>query len=577
MSNSIIVRFQPKGDKDLIRAIQALALAQARLEKNTKEVQKELARLGARGQLATKYLRNVNRETVSAGSAFSVFRSKLLLASFAFSLVNAGLLRFVQLTADAEEIESKFNVVFGDTAVLVSAWATTLGETVGRASIDLKSMASTIQDTFVPLGFARDASAKLSTQLVELALDVASFNNAADQDVLQAFQSALVGNHETVRRFGIVITEAALKEEAFKSGIITTNRELTNQEKVQARLNLLFDGSADAIGDLERTQGSFVNRTKQLNKAYSDLSRDLGEALLPIMNVVVFLTKEFLEAVDLEKIKSYGVAVGVIGGAWKSYIIYQMGATAALNSFKKAMIKTGIMALVVGLGFLIDKLNIFAGEVDNTEEDLKDLAKQLENLDASLTSTDEGAENFTETLKQMTAEEKQLVQQTKTLTSAFVNAAFAGEHLGRAVEASIKRIVAEFVTNQIVFAILGSLVPAPTLFGKKLGNLFGHQGGQVQGYATGGVVPSLGMMPTYHSGGTADNVPAMLQEGEFVMRRSAVESIGIENLNRMNRTGQAGGVNINFSGNVLSDSFIEEEAIPKIKKAVRRGADLGIA
>ena len=36
--DKIVIRFQPKGDRDLIKAIQSLALAQARLEKNTKKV-----------------------------------------------------------------------------------------------------------------------------------------------------------------------------------------------------------------------------------------------------------------------------------------------------------------------------------------------------------------------------------------------------------------------------------------------------------------------------------------------------------------------------------------------------------
>ena len=36
-------------------------------------------------------------------------------------------------------------------------------------------------------------------------------------------------------------------------------------------------------------------------------------------------------------------------------------------------------------------------------------------------------------------------------------------------------------------------------------------------------------------------------------------------------------ITINFSGNVLSQDFIENEAIPQIKEAVRRGADLGVA
>ena len=114
-----------------------------------------------------------------------------------------------------------------------------------------------------------------------------------------------------------------------------------------------------------------------------------------------------------------------------------------------------------------------------------------------------------------------------------------------------------------------------TGIGDFVGGLFKsifHQGGQVQGYSTGGMIPG------YATGGSIDNVPIMAQEGEYVLRRSAVDSIGLENLNRMNRTGQvSGGANITFTGNIMSDSFIEEEAIPKIKDAIRRGADLGIS
>ena len=67
------------------------------------------------------------------------------------------------------------------------------------------------------------------------------------------------------------------------------------------------------------------------------------------------------------------------------------------------------------------------------------------------------------------------------------------------------------------------------------------------------------------------------EEGEFVMNRNAVDSIGIENLNRMNRTGTSGGITVSFNGNVVSDDFIENEAIPRIKEAVRRGADIGVS
>ena len=66
------------------------------------------------------------------------------------------------------------------------------------------------------------------------------------------------------------------------------------------------------------------------------------------------------------------------------------------------------------------------------------------------------------------------------------------------------------------------------------------------------------------------------ERGEFVMRRSAVDTLGIETLNRLNEGGTAGSIVINFSGNVLSDDYIEDEAIPKIKEALRRGGDIGV-
>ena len=52
---------------------------------------------------------------------------------------------------------------------------------------------------------------------------------------MKAFQSALVGNHETVRRFGIVITEAELQAELFRMGITKSKDEITAAEKLQAR------------------------------------------------------------------------------------------------------------------------------------------------------------------------------------------------------------------------------------------------------------------------------------------------------------------------------------------------------
>ena len=40
--------------------------------------------------------------------------------------------------------------------------------------------------------------------------------------------------------------------------------------------------------------------------------------------------------------------------------------------------------------------------------------------------------------------------------------------------------------------------------------------------------------------------------------------------------GRGNGMSITFTGNVMSQDFIESEAIPMIKKAIRKGGDIGI-
>ena len=46
------------------------------------------------------------------------------------------------------------------------------------------------------------------------------------------------------------------------------------------------------------------------------------------------------------------------------------------------------------------------------------------------------------------------------------------------------------------------------------------------------------------------------EQGEFVMSRNAVDAVGLETMNRINAGGGAGGINISFTGNVMSQDFI---------------------
>jgi len=96
----------------------------------------------------------------------------------------------------------------------------------------------------------------------------------------------------------------------------------------------------------------------------------------------------------------------------------------------------------------------------------------------------------------------------------------------------------------------------------------GHTGGLIQNngiqrFATGGMVQGQ------------DNVPIMAQSGEFIMRRSAVDSIGLQNLAQMNSTGQgSSGITINIAGDMVGDEdHVRTKVLPAIKEELRREAN----
>ena len=66
------------------------------------------------------------------------------------------------------------------------------------------------------------------------------------------------------------------------------------------------------------------------------------------------------------------------------------------------------------------------------------------------------------------------------------------------------------------------------------------------------------------------------ERGEYVVSRRGVDAAGLEALNRINAGQGAGGINISINNPVLSKDVVEDDLIPQIKEAIRRGADIGV-
>jgi hypothetical protein len=204
----------------------------------------------------------------------------------------------VRMAADAEEMRSQFDAVFKDSSADVRRWSDDLASRLGRSSQDIQNFAAEFQDTFVPLGFARGQAAELSKTMTQLTLDLASFKNVKPEEAARLFQSALVGNHEAVRRFGIAITEASLKTELMKQGFRGNAAEASQLQKVMARLAIIQNSSADAQGDAERTAESTQNTFLRLDAATDDLARTVGTILTPTVRESAAALADWVRAAD---------------------------------------------------------------------------------------------------------------------------------------------------------------------------------------------------------------------------------------------------------------------------------------
>jgi len=205
-----------------------------------------------------------------------------------------------QMGSDAEENLSKFHAVFKEAADGTIVELEKMAQELGRSKFEFIEYASTLQDTFVPLGFSRQIAADMSTTLTQLTVDLASFNNKAEPDVLRDLQSAIVGNHETLRKYGIIITQSVLDQELLSQGFEGGARNATEQQKVMARLGIIMKSTTDAQGDAQRTAEGWANQTRALKSQLTDMGTELSTTILPaiapFLRIMVTLVRQVAPA-----------------------------------------------------------------------------------------------------------------------------------------------------------------------------------------------------------------------------------------------------------------------------------------
>ena len=288
-------------------------------EKKQKKLNEELEKMNSKGKKGilglTKSMKSLKDGVNSTAKAAKALTSSLVITA-AISILISAVRKLIsiakegiELASQLEEVQNVVEVSFGNMTQDVEGFSKKALYSLGMSELTAKKMASTFMAMSNSMGISAKDGRNMALQLTALAADMASFYNVS-QDVAQtALNSIFTGETETLKKFGIVLTETNLKAFALSRGITKSYSSMTEAEKVALRYNYVLQATANAQGDFARTSGSWANQTRLLKEQLNILKTALGQVLIAVILPLV----KALNAL-LSFIISIGRAIGSLFG-----------------------------------------------------------------------------------------------------------------------------------------------------------------------------------------------------------------------------------------------------------------------
>ena len=297
-----------------------------------------------------------------------------------FLVAGAGLAivgkQIFELGANVEETGSKFRTVFGESTKSVEGFIDRFATVAGLSREQAQAILATTGSIVQGMGLAQEASAQYATQVVQLAGDLASFNNIPITETALAIQAAITGEREQLKRLGIVILETDVQKRALLDTGKSLAKSLTQEEKATATLALITARAGVAIGDLERTKFSAANQARALGAEILNIKETLASSLLPVMSFVLTKFGEFIKGLQIMGAEAavFGAAIVVMVSRLKFWD--KEGMTQAIRSLEFMKIAAEETKLgIVGLTNSTVQLN---GEMGRAADKVSELGNNLQ-------------------------------------------------------------------------------------------------------------------------------------------------------------------------------------------------------
>lgn len=232
-------------------------------------------------------LNNIGHRMQSVGKTMTATLTLPIVAGFGFAIKSA---------SDFQETLNKVDVSFKDQSNRVKEWAKTSITAMGLARGTALDMAALFGDMATGMGFTTSQAADMSTNMVQLAADMASFKNVSFDVAKTALAGVFTGETESLKQLGIIMTETNVKAYALANGFKDNWEQASQTEKVMWRYKFILDQTKNAQGDFARTSNSTSNQIRQTKERFKELSTEVGEKMLPHVNKLLEKLSGLLDA-----------------------------------------------------------------------------------------------------------------------------------------------------------------------------------------------------------------------------------------------------------------------------------------
>ena len=305
----------------------------------------------------------------------------------------------VKMASDFEETRDKFNIVFRDISEAANSSAKELAKSFNMSNNEAMRLLANTGDLLAGFGFTQEEALNLATEINKLAADLSSFDGAtfSATEASKTLTKALLGERDALVGIGIKIAEEDLKKYAKQKGLNV--KELDRITKAQLTFELALKQSANAIGNVEKTSGSFANQLVRLQKDFEDLAVELGVEILPLAKDLVGLlrdlakfTSQFSSEQRTAALQTAGFAavlgpiISVVGSIIKAFAflrkffflklipVFKLVASVLMNLSPQGRIISG---LIVAASYLVTNWGKVKKGFDDLVKSTKDLLTQL--------------------------------------------------------------------------------------------------------------------------------------------------------------------------------------------------------